>query len=120
LDREKVMQRLPRPGAGLVLVACVVAFSIGLVDAAPANSLPTVAAPGGGECAALKEVPDLPGLWLGHFTGGRFFDEGGARLVDWRDQYSCFPNRAACSHWQRDLHRLYWKVQGYTTCLPLR
>jgi hypothetical protein len=114
------MQRLPRPGAGLVLFACFVALSIALVDAAAANSLPTIAAPGGGECAMLKEVPDLPGLWLGHFSGGRFRDEGGAQLVDWHDQYSCFPSRTACSHWQRDLHRLYRQVEGYATCLPLR
>jgi hypothetical protein len=114
------MQCLRRPGAGLVLFARVVAFSIALVDGAAANSLPTVAAPGGGECAVLKQVPDLPGLWLGHFTGGRFLGGGDARLVDWRDQYSCFPSRAACSRWQRQLHRLYRQVQGYATCLPLR
>ena len=114
------MQRLPRPGAGLVLFACLVAFSIGLVDAAAANALPTVAAPGGGECAVLKDVPGLPGLWLGHFSGGRFGDEGGASRIDWRDQYSCFPSRAACSQWQHDLHRLYRQVEGYATCLPLR
>jgi hypothetical protein len=114
------MQRLPRPPAGLVRVACSAAFSAGLALSASANALPTVAAPGGGECAAMKDVPGLPGLWLGHFTGGRFVAADDSQVLDWRDQYSCFPSGAACRDWQRHLLRVYAKVQGYRTCLPLR
>lgn len=114
------MQRLPRPGAVPFIFICAIVWAMGSSGGAVANPLPTVAAPGGGECSVLKDVPDLPGLWLGHFTGGRFQQVDDARVLDWRDQYSCFPNRAACGHWQRDLHRAYRQVQGYTTCLPLR
>jgi hypothetical protein len=114
------MQRLPRPGVGLVLLSCIVAFSAGLVEGAAATPLPTTSAPGGGECAVLKDVPALPGLWLGHFTGGRFLADNGIHLLDWRDQFSCFPSRVACGRWQRHLHHLYRQVQGYTTCMPLR
>ena len=114
------MPRLPRPLAGIVRVGCVVVFSACLVGAACANSLPTVPAPGGGECTAMANILDTPGLWLGHFTGGRFVRADAVRMVDWRDQYSCFPSGAACRDWQRHLLHAYRQIQGYRTCLPLR
>jgi hypothetical protein len=72
-------------------------------------------------CAPHAQDFTVPGLWLGHFTGGRFVQvAGGPAALDWRDQYSCFPTRISCERWQRSNLRAYHKMQGYRTCMPLR
>jgi len=72
-------------------------------------------------CAPYAHDLSLPGLWLGHFTGGRLErDPASVRVLDWRDQYACFPTQAACDRWQDRLRRRYDSVDGYKTCLPLR
>jgi hypothetical protein len=73
-------------------------------------------------CAPLASDLTVPGLWLGHFTGGRLIrgpDDAG-RTLAWRDDYSCFTSARACALWQRDLRRKYSAQEGYRTCLPLR
>lgn len=72
-------------------------------------------------CAPFAHDLSVPGLWLGHFTGGRLERTPvSGRVLEWRDQYACFPTRAACDLWQRRLLRDYGSVEGYRTCLPLR
>lgn len=111
------MLRLLRLRAGILRAGLVAVFSTGLAIFASANPLPSVPAPHGGECdmAALSH-----GLWLGHFTGGRFLKVDATKILDWRDQYSCFASGAACRNWERHLTRAYRQVVGYRTCLPLR
>ncbi|HWG03992.1 MAG TPA: hypothetical protein VG271_03170 [Beijerinckiaceae bacterium] len=114
------MQGLPHRRVGVVRAGCFAVFSACLAAAAAANPLPSVPAPGGGECEAMAASPEIHGLWLGHFTGGRFVRDAAIRALDWRDQYSCFPSDRACQTWQRHLVRVYRRVQGYRTCMPLR
>ncbi|HUZ66435.1 MAG TPA: hypothetical protein VMU56_02100 [Beijerinckiaceae bacterium] len=72
-------------------------------------------------CAPFAQDMSLPGLWLGHFTGGRLARVAQSRrALEWRDDYACFPTHAACDVWQRGLLRQYGSVEGYRTCLPLR
>ena len=109
---------------GSLAVLALFTFVGGLAVARPApaqqltdfgHSRPAMA------CAPYENDLSVPGLWLGHFTGGRFVllaAEG--RVLSWRDDYSCFTTRAACAAWQRSLLRGFGTVQGYRTCLPLR
>jgi hypothetical protein len=72
-------------------------------------------------CAPYASDMSVPGLWLGHFSGGRLdWAPGRGRFVDWRDDYSCFTTAAACAAWQRSRLREFGAVEGYRTCLPLR
>ena len=72
-------------------------------------------------CAPYAHDLTLPGLWLGHFTGGGYTRIPTLnRVLAWRDDYSCFPTRTACARWQRGLRREFSAVEGYRTCLPLR
>jgi hypothetical protein len=61
-------------------------------------------------------------VWFGHFSGGLAYYRRGAPAVEltWKDQKLCFPSRRECLAWQRQQHRLFRQVQGYTTCLRLR
>jgi hypothetical protein len=66
---------------------------------------------------------DLPwaSVWLGHFSGGRRFEDGnGTPLIDWRDDKFCFPSRQSCQAWIAGLRRAYRRPEGYSTCLLLR
>jgi hypothetical protein len=84
-----------------------VACSIG----APIGSPPVVTA------------EDLPwaSVWLGHFSGGRHFEDGnGQTFIDWRDDKLCFPSRQRCQAWIAGLRRAYRRPEGFWTCLLLR
>jgi hypothetical protein len=60
-------------------------------------------------------------VYLGHFSGGRpYLAADGQTLVDWRDDYVCFPSRAQCREWVRDSYRAYHRPEGYRACLFLR
>ncbi|MGH6867901.1 MAG: hypothetical protein ACREDA_03295, partial [Methylocella sp.] len=66
---------------------------------------------------------DLPwaSVWLGHFSGGRRFQDGyGQTFVDWRDDNLCFHSRQKCQAWIAELRRAYRHPEGYWTCLLLR
>jgi hypothetical protein len=65
--------------------------------------------------------PEWPGVWLGHFTGGRALKwRRGQTLLAWQDVYLRFPTRAACHRWQHGMLAQYHGVQGYRTCLIIR
>ncbi|MGH6831128.1 MAG: hypothetical protein ACREDG_08240 [Methylocella sp.] len=66
---------------------------------------------------------DLPwaSVWLGHFSGGRRFDDGnGQTFIDWRDDNLCFPSRYKCQAWIAGLRHSYRRPEGFWTCLLLR
>ena len=67
------------------------------------------------------ETLPWPSVYLGHFSGGRpYLAADGQTLVDWRDEYVCFPSRAQCREWVRDSYRAYHRPEGYRACLFLR
>ena len=71
----------------------------------------------------VATAEDLPwvSVWLGHFSGGRRFDDGnGQTFVDWRDDKLCFPSRQKCQAWIAGLRLAYRHPEGFWTCLPLR
>ncbi len=72
----------------------------------------------------LRETAEtLPwaAVYLGHFSGGRpYLDADGRTLIDWRDEYVCFPTSAQCRAWVRGSYRAYHRPEGYRTCLLLR
>jgi hypothetical protein len=66
---------------------------------------------------------DLPwaSVWLGHFSGGRRFEDGNRQIfIDWRDDKLCFPSRHKCQAWIAGLRRTYRHPEGYWTCVLLR
>ncbi|MGI8568019.1 MAG: hypothetical protein ACR2KT_02490 [Methylocella sp.] len=66
---------------------------------------------------------DLPwaSVWLGHFSGGRRFEDGnGQTFIDWRDDKLCFPSRQKCQARIARLRRAYRRPEGFWTCLLLR
>ncbi len=70
--------------------------------------------------ATAAELP-WPSVWLGHFSGGRpYQDAFGLTLVDWLDEKVCFPSRSACNAWVKNLRRAYRRPEGYWTCLLIR
>ncbi|MGO9674010.1 MAG: hypothetical protein ACLPSF_07550 [Methylocella sp.] len=67
------------------------------------------------------ETLPWPAVYLGHFSGGRpYLDADGRTLIDWRDEYFCFPSSAQCGAWVRDSYRAYHQPEGYRACLLLR
>ena len=71
----------------------------------------------------VATAEDLPwvSVWLGHFSGGRRFDDGnGQTVIDWRDDKHCFPSRQKCQAWIAGLRRAYRRPEGFWTCLLLR
>ncbi|HQT62836.1 hypothetical protein [Acidiphilium sp.] len=87
----------------------------------PAYADPAVEPNSPAACAPHSADFSVPGLWLGHFTGGRFTRLNGAPpALEWKDLYSCFPTAASCLRWQRDNLHAFHGLQGYRTCLPLR
>lgn len=72
-------------------------------------------------CAPHAHRFDVPGLWLGHFSGGRAaWLASGDRSVDWRSEYQCFFSARACQTWRAGLKRHYARYDGWGSCLPLR
>ena len=63
-------------------------------------------------------VRDLPAL------DSQTFDlvvvGGGVYGLTWRDEYACFPSRAACEGWLRRMRGAYRGVDGYRTCIVIR
>jgi len=71
----------------------------------------------------VATAEDLPwaSVWLGHFSGGRHFEDGnGQTFIDWRDDKVCFPSRQKCQAWIAGLRRAYRRPEGFWTCLLLR
>jgi hypothetical protein len=71
----------------------------------------------------VATAEDLPwaSVWLGHFSGGRRFEDGnGQTFIDWRDDKLCFPSRQKCQAWIAGLRRAYRRPEGFLTCLLLR
>jgi hypothetical protein len=71
----------------------------------------------------VATAEDLPwaSVWLGHFSGGRRFEDGnGQTLIDWRDDNLCFASRQKCQAWIAGLRRAYHRPEGFWTCLLLR
>jgi hypothetical protein len=86
------------------------------VDAACQVGVPVWAPP----AAPMEDLP-WASVWLGHFSGGRRFDDVyGRTLVDWRDDKLCFPSRQKCQAWIAGLRRAYRRPEGFWTCLLLR
>ncbi|MGQ0446337.1 MAG: hypothetical protein ACT4O2_14740 [Beijerinckiaceae bacterium] len=70
--------------------------------------------------ATAEELP-WASVWLGHFSGGRQFENlNGQTFVDWRDDKVCFPSRQECMAWIALLRRAYHHPEGFWTCLLLR
>jgi hypothetical protein len=72
----------------------------------------------------LKETAETlpwPAVYLGHFSGGRpYLDADGRTLVDWHDEYFCFPTSPQCRAWVRESYRTHHRPEGYRACLLLR
>ena|GEM_PF-1664243 len=110
-------------------IACTLAIGAGL-SAAVAHDL--VIHPGshavetgwpsrGPNCGAVPDQQGPVQLWLGHFSGGRLEAQGAAAGgLAWTSEHSCFPSRASCEQWQRELRASYRQVEGYRTCLQIR
>lgn len=72
-------------------------------------------------CAPHANRFDVPGLWLGHFSGGRVaLLPNGDRGVDWRSEYQCFFTAGHCRAWRASLKRVYARYEGYGSCIALR
>jgi len=72
-------------------------------------------------CVPYSDRFDVPGLWLGHFSGGRWaLHPNGDRRVDWRSEYQCFFSVRECNAWRASLRREYARFRGHGTCLALR
>lgn len=101
----------------------VLAFSC--LAAALVSLSPTLALAGGSAparaCAGLAPTAGTSVLVLGHFAGGRYVQTAdGGRVLDWRDDHTCFTSARACNVWQRDMKVAYRHIEGDRTCLPLR
>jgi len=109
---------------GIGLAAALAASSVVAADVGNAMAMPSTVLgwPSNGPgCAVVRDIPTLPHVWLGHFTGGRLDAlPGYPRVLDWQDQFVCFPSRSACQRWQRDMKVHYRRIEGYRTCLPIR
>lgn len=100
-------------------------FALGIVAGASLFASPASAFFGGSSgpraCAPHSDRFDVPGLWLGHFSGGRLaLHPNGDRRVDWRSEYQCFFSARACNAWRASLRREYARFRGHGTCLALR
>jgi hypothetical protein len=75
----------------------------------------------GPNCGVVSDVSPVGRIWLGHFTGGNIGPIGPVPGgVDWRSAYGCFPSRATCQAWQRDMRHKFSRLEGYRTCLVIR
>ena len=110
------------PKAGFAW-ALVFAAILVLAETAGANAtpLPPPNSPGLAACAVLRDSAEMPGFWLGHFSGGRVLSPApGLKMVDWQNDYTCFPTLRSCNAWRGEMRRVYRGIQGYTTCLRIR
>lgn len=108
-----------RPAAMTALYALIILAFAGLF-ATPASAFFGGSA-GPKACAPHADRFDVPGLWLGHFSGGRLaYHANGDRRVDWRSEYQCFFSARACYAWRASLRREYARFRGHGTCLALR
>lgn len=119
--------------AGIVLGALCLAFC-GVSRAADWDTHPaigqvtdyggipcSVGAPFWAPPAATAEELPWRSVWLGHFSGGRRYEDvTGLTLIDWLDEKVCFPSRHPCQDWIGRLRRAYHRPEGYWTCLLLR
>ncbi len=72
-------------------------------------------------CAPYSDRFDVPGLWLGHFTGGRWaYHASGDNRVDWANEYQCFFSARECQIWRAGMRREYARFHGYGGCTALR
>lgn len=93
------------------------ALAILIFGAAPALA----GADGPKACAPHAQRFDVPGLWLGHFSGGRTaLLPNGDPGVDWRSEYQCFFTARDCHVWRAAMKRHYGRYEGYGTCIALR
>ena len=130
-------RRRGRSGFVLAAVSRVGLLSLALAGgaASPARAADAVEGPqavnGGVPCSIgqpfwvpSKETAEtLPwsAVYLGHFSGGRpYRDPEGRTLIDWRDEYVCFPTSGQCRAWVHDSYRTHHAPEGYRACLLLR
>jgi len=75
----------------------------------------------GPNCKPVAFAP-VPSLWLGHFSGGAVRRDPISRsdYIIWHDDHACFTSWRDCQTWQRNMRRLFNRVQGYRTCLFIR
>ena len=72
-------------------------------------------------CAPYSDRFDVPGLWLGHFSGGRLaYHASGDKRVDWANEYQCFFSVRECHVWRAGMRREYARFHGYGGCTALR
>ncbi|MHB8883637.1 MAG: hypothetical protein ACYC5H_00895 [Methylovirgula sp.] len=110
-----------RPCAFLPVLVLLALFGFGDKGQAQGTSIGKPWFFGEGIACDASLLP-WPSVWFGHFSGGLAYYRRGApqvRLI-WKDQKLCFPSRQECLSWQRREHRLFYRVQGYTTCLRIR
>jgi hypothetical protein len=75
----------------------------------------------GPNCGVALAHPEWPSVWMAHFAGGALGPEyPGHPGMAWTDTYACFPTRAACKRWQREMRASFRDVEGWRTCLPIR
>ena len=80
----------------------------------------SVGAPRAPPAATAEDLP-WASVWLGHFSGGRpFEDDNRKTVIDWRDDKLCFPSRQKCQAWIAGLRGAYRRPEGFWTCLLLR
>lgn len=72
--------------------------------------------------SVVVAAPVAPGLWRGHFSGGRNYDPRNQEIVavNWTDQVAFFPDDGTCRRWIRDLRQQWKTYQGFTGCLRIR
>jgi hypothetical protein len=117
-------------GPGLLFVAALLSFcgaghsadsASGAASPAAVGVVCSVGAPFWAPPAATAEELPWVSVWLGHFSGGRHFENlNGQTFVDWRDDKVCFPSRQMCQAWIAFLRRAYHRPEGFWTCLLLR
>ena len=96
-------------------------LSAASLAAGPASAFFADSSSGPRACAPHAQRLDVPGLWLGHFSGGRWDRHpNGDRRVAWRSEYQCFFSARACHAWLAGMRREYARFRGYGTCLALR
>lgn len=94
---------------------CAVALGFLALPSAPSLANPVAAA-----CAQMSARMDVPGLWVGHFTGGNVHRHRNQLQVEWRNEYRCFTSARACSQWRAGMGRVWRDVRGHGTCIALR
>ena len=117
------MQRgLVNFGAGLRKLSMVLGLAAMMLGLAALLAPQTALAGNSGPraCASMAHRMDVPGLWLGHFSGGRLIHANRQKLVDWRNDYGCFTSAAACHRWRAQMRREWRHVNGHGTCIALR